>query len=441
MNRKSLLFMSLSFLCLLKVVGLRLPTASGAWTVGGDSYAYRMSVTVQDTYIDANLTGPVLHVPFINHFIGSKMSTVDDFRFANDANAVMDYTTIKSSLSGGSLNAVYEVQVQGDVNATGGEAFWFYADTASPSDGTSDANVYDTNEVLAWHLEADANDSSAGGNNGTFVGDASLIDGGYASRGATFDGDGDSISVPLNLSTLDEFTISMWVAQDDWLGSGLKAFLANYGVAYNGSASLYHRPITPTSSQIAFALVDTTGSGKTARSVRGVSSSLQGWNHIVAIYSSEQTVSGSNYMELYINGSTSGNTYTDANAVWTPDATRGTILFGDSYTESLPFSGQMDEIKVWDRVLDANEVKFLYHNWAEDDHEITYGDVEPAGTPTPGVIVVPVVDANTAPESDVIQVAGSSPIEGISGELTIDLGAALLILTFSNARLRLEPKE
>lgn len=415
-----------------------------AWTVDGDSYAYRMSLTTQTANIDANEAGAILQVPFIGHPIGSKMSAITDFRFADDANSLLPYETDYASIAGGSLNAWFRVAI--DVNAAVAEPFWFYADTATPSDGSAD--IWDANTILVWHMQeaswsgvaSEVVDSSGEGNHGTAVGDATTIDGGYFARGGTFDGDGDSVSVALNLGNMDEFTISMWVAQDDWLASGFKSFAANYGIAYNGSVSLYHRPVTPTISQVAFALVDTTGSGATARSVRGVASNLLGWNQVTAVYSSEQTVSGAYYMELYINGSIVGNTYTDANAVWTPDVSRGTILFGNCTDEPLPFTGQMDEVRIYNRALDTNEVSRMYYNDNEQDHELDFGDIEPAGTPTPGVIVVPVVKDTEVDPDKTIALSASTPIEGASGELRINLGIAVMVLTFTGATIRLEPR-
>lgn len=373
------------------IVNCTLSIAFSAWSVDGDSYAARMRVTVDDTYIDANVTAHKFHVPFIDHVIGAWMADVNDFRFANDANEPLNYAKVRASLNGGVFNSVYDVEM--DANATGGTAFWMYVDTASPSDGSSDANTYDTNEFLVWNFEEDSwdgtsgevIDSSGNGNHGTAAGNATTVAGGYASRGGSFDGeDGTYVSVPLDLGSMDRFSVEMWVSLGDWLASGTKTMFANYGIGYFGAASVSHGALTPSVTQIRFFLRDSDTPGPTtSREVRAVASDLLGWVHVVAVYSSQETVSDANYMELYVNGEATGNLYVDSNAVWTPDLSRTTVRFGDCFDEPLPWPGNIDQVRVYDRVLSPEEIKLRYYNWSEVDHELTYGDIDPGPDPVP----------------------------------------------------------
>jgi hypothetical protein len=100
--------------------------------------------------------------------------------------------------------------------------------------------------------------------------------------------------------------------------------------------------------------------------------SANNWYHVVATYD------GSN-MRIYINGALD-KTQAVTGAI---DYTGSDQLFrvGLSHANSLPFSGQIDEIGVWPRALTAIEILDLYNGG--DGNQPTWYGAQPTPTPLP----------------------------------------------------------
>jgi hypothetical protein len=135
------------------------------------------------------------------------------------------------------------------------------------------------------------------------------------------------------------FTISLWF-QTPNVSNGSMVFCANSNVSLaNGSISIYF-----TGGNLFCAYSDVVNNA-TAFAI-----SANTWYHTVLTYNSGSTT-------LYVNGSQSGNTITGTNS-------KNGFTFGggrDTLTQ-YPFSGYIDDFRIYSRVLTSTEITAIYNN-------------------------------------------------------------------------------
>jgi hypothetical protein len=135
------------------------------------------------------------------------------------------------------------------------------------------------------------------------------------------------------------FTISLWF-QTPNVSNGSMVFCANSNVSLaNGSISIYF-----TGGNLFCAYSDVVNNA-TAFAI-----SANTWYHTVLTYNSGSTT-------LYVNGSQSGNTITGTNS-------KNGFTFGggrDTLTQ-YPFSGYIDEFRIYSRILTSTEITAIYNN-------------------------------------------------------------------------------
>lgn len=198
-----------------------------------------------------------------------------------------------------------------------------------------------------------AYDRSGSGNNGTLTnGPTPTI--GKAGQGMSFDGVNDYAALPNGIASNlsgGKFTLSAWVYPTS--ASGLNSILKNWGSSNVGA---FHFDLTGQKASIYVAQSNSTliGPSQSASAVP-----LNEWSHVVA-------VADGSYIKVYVNGVQSG----------TPVSYNGTLLTSNQYTNigakpgdaggadgAIPayFSGKIDEARVYNRALSADEVKALYN--------------------------------------------------------------------------------
>ena len=195
----------------------------------------------------------------------------------------------------------------------------------------------DSSELALYKFEDDATDAE-----GNYNGTASNVTyaSGYIDKTAVFNGSNARIDTGVQLSSSDNYSISMWVYVPAIFGTFLAGNInssANNGfyVSINstGTGRFYLRPSSGSVSVI---------DGTTAMSTGQ-------WNHF-AITSSSTT------NNLYVNGQLDGT------------ASRSSVTFSSSITlgragdyAASPFEGSIDQVRIFNRALDDGEVTALYN--------------------------------------------------------------------------------
>ena len=201
--------------------------------------------------------------------------------------------------------------------------------SVAPSQGVS----YDPNLVGYWNLDQNsgsvAYDSSSNRNNGTLVNSPTWVSGKYGTA-LSFSGNGDYVNIPNSFNSTGELTVAFWAK---FISGNVPAVekANSYSLYWDGSSQVLGR-VYPNS---AFG-----ASGLKADN---------NWHQIV------YTFATNNQQVLYIdgvylkNGITGNITISNSSS-----ALRLGYVYGSSRT------GTVDDVRVYDRALNAPEVAALY---------------------------------------------------------------------------------
>ena len=198
-----------------------------------------------------------------------------------------------------------------------------------------------------WKLdEASGNPADSSGNGITLTNTGVTFGAGKISNCAIFAGGTSKLTcaVPINFNS--NFTVAFWVYIST---SGVNNWFLNfggYGDGTNGAISLLVTTInTPRWSYGAWFTEGVTGAPYSL-----VTST---WNHLVFQRSGTT-------LNTYVNGALFGTPVTTSIS---NIPTTGTLFLGEGpeQSSSTPYSGYLDEVGIWNRVLSASEVKQLYN--------------------------------------------------------------------------------
>ncbi len=199
-----------------------------------------------------------------------------------------------------------------------------------------------------------ASDRSGNGNTGTLTNGPVPV-AGTLGQGLSFDGVNDWVAVPQSssINNLNTFTLSLWV----------------YPISdtNNNSPRMLSKSETNTAANGAFNLNDEGGNlnlyanrwATTAGDFQLVTTiiPLKTWTHIAVTYDYGST---SNVPVMYINGTSRAVTVTTA-----PAGTRGSeteaLNIGSNTAATRAFNGSIDDVRLYNRALSAQEVADLYN--------------------------------------------------------------------------------
>ncbi len=206
-----------------------------------------------------------------------------------------------------------------------------------------------------YDFEADDGSDTAGGMNGTLMGDPTFSAGAISgSRAILLDGDGDYVDFPDAMDFGSQFSIALWV-QPEAGALGIQNLIANApgGWATDGFKLYYNTWSDPATADNA--LIIETGNAAAAgdASRTGAGAITEGsWNHVVTTI---DTIAGE--ARMYVDGVDAGATgglIADMNV--NQDWEIGAMKSGWN------LSGSIDDVQVYSGVLSADEAAWLSSN-------------------------------------------------------------------------------
>jgi hypothetical protein len=203
------------------------------------------------------------------------------------------------------------------------------------------APIIDKGLVAYYPFDGDTKDHTENGNNATNHG-ATFVSG-IKGKALNFDGV-DFVSAPVNINpdVMPQMTMAVWVKPDD--GSPIRQVISHDDVGYDRSLGIDRR------------------GGGTGWSAFCGSGSVLGycpvevgkWTFIAAVYDQDAGT-----VKLYVNG-----------AMYKKEGTLGAgqdrICIGANPSFREYFSGVIDEVKIYNRALSADELKSLYEQIQRD---------------------------------------------------------------------------
>lgn len=220
-----------------------------------------------------------------------------------------------------------------------------------PTTGQKGMPSSTANLVALWHFDENtgttANDSTANSNDGTVYG-ASWVDG-KLGKALSFDGN-DYVIVPdSSLLEPDRITVEAWVKSSGTPGN-YRYIVSKYLPTKPGNYSSYGL-YTANSGGLKFYI----GLSSTwvASPDAGTGIWDGNWHHIAGTYDGSA-------VKLYVDGEPvagAGSTTSDIEYEGTGD-----LFIGAYTTTSYCFSGTIDEVRIWDGALTADEIFYSYNN-------------------------------------------------------------------------------
>jgi hypothetical protein len=226
-----------------------------------------------------------------------------------------------------------------------------------------------------WQFNDNATDSTMYQNNGTFAGNA------HAQQGVLeLDGIGDYVSCydAQSLDLENNFSISVWFKTDNTGFVGTVICKGDVPAWSSGGAYTVFTNVP--NGEIGFSVrkSNNNGTGGAAAPI-----SYDEWVHVVGTFSDGD-------IRIYKNGTFVADDDLGTSTINTNNDSLGIGAEGDG--GGLAFWGSMDDLMVFDRVLEDWEIEQLYKNPKRDGYfnELTMcGDLDAAGTVTMGKLVIP----------------------------------------------------
>jgi len=325
------------------------------------NYAHRKSITVQDINIDSDESDFPLYVKVGSDIMGQLIDTTNfyDIRFTDSNDNVLDYECEYADATVG------HYWVKTNIAASGGASLYvYYENSTSQTDGSDKNGTWNTDFKMVYHMNedswtagnADVLDSTSNGNDGTSQNQAApTATNALIYKSGVFDGTNDKIdSIAFDESATD-WTLSGWMRCDN-----VTADHAFVGAA-TGPGNLAFQIWMDNATPDTFAIAIQYGNWKVAYgdTTHPVADT---WYHLGIVYDKDNT-----FMTLYVNGAAEATLdYPLQNEINPWEI--GLINGGKDH------DGYLDEMRVSHSIRSAGWLKFEYHNVAEGDNELTWGE-------------------------------------------------------------------
>lgn len=214
-------------------------------------------------------------------------------------------------------------------------------------------DVYGDKPAIRWEFEEGAGtttaDSSGSANTGTLTGSPAWTTSGHTGNAITFDGVDDRVSTTTPPVRTDQsFTVSAWA----YLGAtgGYRTVISQDGTNISGSFLEYDSSVD----RWAMSMYTSDSTGATLhRATSTAAPTLNTWTHLAGVY---DATAGA--LRLYVNGALQGTVAHSAAWNATGNFAVGRSRWGG--TNGSFFSGRIDEPRVYQRPLAADEIADLY---------------------------------------------------------------------------------
>lgn len=219
-----------------------------------------------------------------------------------------------------------------------------------------------------WKLDGDLTDESPQGRTLSAEGTPVLDAPGYEGSAVMLDGAADWLSEPTGVDTAESFSVAAWVKPSTSEGNG--AIVSQDGEHVSG-----FQLQSMSSGEWAFAMFgeDAVGGGDVHSRVRSTQPvEPEVWTHVAGVYDA-----AAQQIRLYVDGRPAG--VKSHSGAWTASGPLaiGRALWSDNHVDH--FSGSIDEVRVYDRVLTNSEVALLAQQAVLRAH---YAMEEGSGTTT-----------------------------------------------------------
>ena len=192
-----------------------------------------------------------------------------------------------------------------------------------------------------------ASDKSGNGKNGTMTNISTTTSPvkGKIGQALDFDGANDYVELGTGLDMNGEMTVSLWISPDI-IGVGVSEIIANNNAA--GNQQDYNLELNRTAGKLSSVW------GSTVIITGNTTLSVNTWHHAVLVRSGS---SGNWTAKIYLDGREDNSATTAVN----PNGSNENTTIGRAGADPLAyFNGKIDDVRIYNRALSANEVPFLY---------------------------------------------------------------------------------
>ena len=194
-------------------------------------------------------------------------------------------------------------------------------------------------------------DFSEYGNNGELRGEPELVDG-RIGKALWFDGIDDWVEIPdsISLRVSEEVTVMAWINTErhEFPGAGWQGIIAKSNWPTR-SYSFY----TEWEGHLHFSIFLSEPQFLEFGSISDEMVPLQQWVHVAAV---AQTSSGGGIHRYYINGDPVGEWFFPDMTSLPGDTDTEPVLIGRTWEDARFFLGYIDEVRIWNRALDDDEI-------------------------------------------------------------------------------------
>ena len=372
-------------------------TAGGTVDVGDGWYSGGTSVTVTATasngYVFSGWTGDVP--------VGNESD--------NPLNVVMDQPRDITALFSEHLSA----SISGMISYSGAQTGIICVAASAASTATAP-----TNGLVAYYpFNGNANDESGNGNTGVVHG-ADLTTNGWSGSAYDFGSELDYIEAAdsSSLDVTNALTLSAWINLDSLPGSNNRGIVSKY--AFSGGNRSYALVYAANPNTYRFVVSQ---DGITNRTLEGITTfETDRWYHICGVFEPNES------MKIYVDGKLDAEITNDIPSHIANTATPLWIGVQYALEDWLSFDGQIDEVRVYNRVLSSTEVAQL--NGIHSVQTAVAGAYSITNLPIPAdYVVTAFMDSNSNGVQDVTEASGSysnnpvyvsNDVTGVDIELT-----------------------
>lgn len=206
-----------------------------------------------------------------------------------------------------------------------------------------------TNGLVSFYPFTGNAGDSAGLNNGTVTG-ATLTTDRFGKSNSAYNFNAslsNYITIPATPFKNANYTFSLWINANTLPANGTNNVIFSIG----GSGG--DQGISMNNNYLNYNGVASYSSGATAIATQGKVLTTSKWYHIVS-------VRDSNYLRTYVDGKLTGVSQS-SNGALPAYGTSTVAKIGARYNQTINFDGKIDEVRIYNRALDSNEVKSLYN--------------------------------------------------------------------------------